>query len=78
MSHVINRMPLIDALKAVAALLVLFNHFSSYGPLAATLREAFPGWLNMADGRPGLLVVAGFPPRGLSARGQALTRRRCR
>ena len=31
-----NRMPLIDALKAIAALLVLLNHYSSYGPLAAS------------------------------------------
>ena len=34
MSRQSQRMPLIDALKAVAALLVLMNHFSSYGPLA--------------------------------------------
>jgi hypothetical protein len=32
MSKPANRMPLIDALKAIAALLVLLNHFSSYGP----------------------------------------------
>jgi peptidoglycan/LPS O-acetylase OafA/YrhL len=43
MSNSNNRMPLIDALKALAAMLVLLNHFSSYGPLAATVREAFPG-----------------------------------
>lgn len=79
MSHAINRMPLIDALKAVAALLVLFNHFSSYGPLAATLREAFPGLVGwfFEYGRMAVqvfLVVAGFlAARGLSARGQALT-----
>ena len=42
MSQTPQRMPLIDALKAVAALLVLLNHFSSYGPLAVAARDAFP------------------------------------
>lgn len=73
-----NRMPLIDALKAIAAMLVLLNHFSSYGPLAAAAREAFPatfGWLfeyaRMAV--QVFLVIAGFlAARGLSAQGQAL------
>ena len=80
MSHPNNRMPLIDALKAMAALLVLLNHFSSYGPLAATVREAFPGvfgWLydyaRMAVQI--FLVIAGFlAARALSAQGQALDR----
>ena len=80
MSNPSNRMPLIDALKAVAALLVLLNHFSSYGPLAATVREAFPGvfgWLyeyaRMAVQI--FLVIAGFlAARGLSGQGQALDR----
>lgn len=43
-----NRMPLIDALKAIAALLVLTHHFSSYGPLAESARHHFPAvfdWL---------------------------------
>jgi len=79
MSNNANRMPLIDALKAVAAMLVLLNHFSSYGPLAATAREAFPavfGWL-FEYGRMAVqvfLVIAGFlAARGLSRDGQALT-----
>jgi hypothetical protein len=42
MSKTAHRMPLIDALKAIAALLVLLNHFSSYGPLAEAARDAFP------------------------------------
>lgn len=78
MSHPNNRMPLIDALKAIAALLVLLNHFSSYGPLAVTVREAFPGifgWL-FDYGRMAVqifLVIAGFlAARALSAQGQAL------
>lgn len=78
MSTTSNRMPLIDALKAVAALLVLLNHFSSYGPLAAAVREAFPatvGWF-YEYGRMAVqvfLVVAGFlAARALSPEGQAL------
>lgn len=73
-----QRMPLIDALKALAALLVLLNHFSSYGPLAANLRDAWPGpfdWF-YAYGRMAVqvfLVVAGFlAARALSPRGEAL------
>ncbi|MFZ2266033.1 MAG: acyltransferase [Azonexus sp.] len=78
MSQQTNRMPLIDALKAIAAMLVLLNHFSSYGPLAATAREAFPGlfgWF-FEYGRMAVqvfLVIAGFlAARGLSREGQAL------
>jgi peptidoglycan/LPS O-acetylase OafA/YrhL len=66
-------------LKAIAALLVLLNHFSSYGPLAEAAREAMPalsGWLfdyaRMAV--QVFLVIAGFlAARGLSSQGQALT-----
>jgi len=79
MSQAANRMPLIDALKAIAALLVLLNHFSSYGPLAEAGRDAFPaisGWF-FDYGRMAVqvfLVIAGFlAARGLSAQGQALT-----
>lgn len=79
MSKPANRMPLIDALKAIAALLVLLNHFSSYGPLAEAARDAFPaisGWIfeycRMAV--QVFLVIAGFlAARGLSAEGQALS-----
>jgi peptidoglycan/LPS O-acetylase OafA/YrhL len=79
MSNVIRRMPLIDALKAIAALLVLLNHFSSYGPLAAAAREAFPAIFDWCFeyGRMAVqvfLVIAGFlAARGLSAHGEALT-----
>ena len=78
MSQNANRMPLIDALKAVAALLVLMNHFSSYGPLAEAARDYFPGVFNwfFEYGRMAVqvfLVIAGFlAARGLSANGQAL------
>lgn len=78
MSKNSNRMPLIDALKAIAAMLVLLNHFSSYGPLAVAAREAFPdlsGWLfdyaRMAVQI--FLVIAGFlAARGFSLQGQGL------
>ena len=66
-------MPLIDALKAIAALLVLTHHFSSYGPLAESARHHFPAvfdWL-FAYGRMAVqvfLVIAGFlAARGLAA-----------
>jgi peptidoglycan/LPS O-acetylase OafA/YrhL len=78
MSQPANRMPLIDALKAVAALLVLLTHFSSYGPLAAAARDAFPltlDWL-YDYGRMAVqvfLVVAGFlAARALSSHGGPL------
>lgn len=78
MSQPSNRMPLIDALKALAAMLVLLTHFSSYGPLAAGANDAFPalfGWF-YDYGRLAVqifLVIAGFlAARGLSAHGQAL------
>lgn len=80
MSKTTQRLPLIDALKGSAALFVLLNHFSSYGPLAAAAREAFPGlfgWLfeyaRMAV--QVFLVTAGFlAARSLSPNGQALGR----
>lgn len=71
-------MPLIDALKAIAAVLVLLNHFSSYGPLAAAAREAFPGLIDWFYGYGRMavqvfLVIAGFlAARALSGHGQAL------
>ena len=78
MPHPISRMPLIDAFKAIAALLVLANHFASYGPLAAIAREAYPelmDWL-FEYGRMAVqvfLVIAGFlAARGLSHSGGAL------
>ncbi len=73
-----HRMPLIDALKAIAALLVLLNHFSSYGPLAAAGRSALPelfAWC-YDYGRMAVqvfLVIAGFlAVRALSPDGQPL------
>lgn len=72
------RMPLIDALKAVASQLVLLHHLSSYGPLAEAARDVLPvlmGWL-FDYGRMAVqvfLVIGGFlAARGLSPEGQAL------
>jgi len=72
-------MPLVDALKGIAALLVLLSHFSSYGPLAAAGRSALPElfvWC-YEYGRIAVqvfLVIAGFlAVRALSPDGQALT-----
>ncbi len=80
MSHAASRMPLIDAFKAVASQIILLHHLSSYGPIAATMREAMPnlmGWL-FEYGRMAVqvfLVIAGFlAAKGLSANGQALNR----
>lgn len=78
MNKPIQRMPLIDAFKAVAAILVLLNHFSSYGPLAAAAHANFPlvfGWF-FEYGRMAVqvfLVVAGFlAARSLSPNCEAL------
>ena len=72
-----GRMPLVDALKAVASQLIVLHHLSAYGPLAAAAHEALPGtmgWLyeyaRMAV--QVFLVVAGFlAARGLAADGRA-------
>ena len=78
MSQTSNRMPLIDALKALAALCVMLNHFSSYGPLAAVGQEHFPALFGFIFGYGRMavqvfLVIAGFlAARSLSGQGQAL------
>ena len=73
-----QRMPLIDALKAIASQLIVLHHLASYGPLATAGREMMPdtmGWLfeyaRMAV--QVFLVIGGFLAiRGLSPNGQAL------
>lgn len=80
MSNVSHRMPLIDAFKAIAAQIILLHHLSSYGPIAAALREALPFTMGalFEYGRMAVqvfLVIAGFlAAKGLSADGQALNR----
>ncbi|MBU3696103.1 acyltransferase [Dechloromonas sp.] len=73
-----QRMPLIDALKAIASQLIVLHHLASYGPLAAAGRDLLPGtmgWLfeyaRMAV--QVFLVIGGFLAiRGLSPNGEAL------
>lgn len=59
------RMPLIDAIKAIASQLIVLHHLSAYGPLSEALAEVLPelsGWL-FEYGRVAVqafLVVGGF------------------
>ena len=78
MNHPSNRLPLIDAFKAIAAQLIVLHHLASYGPLSVAARQLVPGtadWL-FDYGRMAVqvfLVIGGFlAARGLSASGQAL------
>ncbi len=73
-----SRMPLIDALKAVASQLVLLHHMALYGPLAVAVAATFPEiaeWLT-EYGRMAVqvfLVVGGFlAARSLSPAAGAL------
>jgi hypothetical protein len=48
MTALSSRMPLLDALKALASQLIVLHHFSAYGPLSDALAQALPalaGWL---------------------------------
>ncbi len=79
MKNAANRMPLIDALKAVAAILIVMHHLAAYGPLAAAFEEFAPRLIDgLYDyGRIAVqvfLVIGGFlAARGLSPQGDALT-----
>lgn len=71
------RMPLVDALKAIASQFIVLHHLSAYGPLAAAAEEAAPalvGWFydyaRMAV--QAFLVIGGFlAARVLAPDGQA-------
>jgi peptidoglycan/LPS O-acetylase OafA/YrhL len=70
-----SRMPLIDALKGVAAQVIVLHHLASYGPVAAMMNRLLPtvaGWL-FDYGRMAVqvfLVIAGFlAARGLAGNG---------
>ena len=73
-----NRMPLIDAMKAIASILIVMHHLAAYGPLSVALQNLAPTVINwLYDyGRIAVqvfLVIAGFlAARGLSAQGDAL------
>lgn len=76
----VQRMPLLDGLKGLAAQIILLHHLASYGPLAQVLRELAPllAGVLFEYGRMAVqvfLVIAGFlAARGLSPEGQALSR----
>ena len=78
MSTPSRRLPHIDALKAIAAQVIVLHHLVSYGPIARAAHEALP-WLAGAMHQYGrmavqiFLVVGGYlSARGLSPRGKAL------
>jgi len=78
MSTPSRRLPHIDALKALAAQVIVLHHLASYGPIARAAHEALPLLAGVMHqyGRMAVqvfLVVAGFlSARGLSPRGGAL------
>ncbi|MGC1517727.1 MAG: acyltransferase, partial [Azonexus sp.] len=64
-----TRLPLVDALKAVASQLIVLHHLSAYGPLAAAAHEALPGTMGWLYDYARIavqvfLVVAGFLAAG--------------
>lgn len=74
-------MPLVDALKAVGAQLIVLHHLSFYGPMSDTVYQVWPaviGWLSQ-DARIAVqmfLVVGGFlAARKLAPQAQLLTHR---
>ena len=78
MKSLANRMPLIDAMKAIASIIIVVHHLVIYGPLSKAMQSFVPAlsdWL-FDYGRIAVqvfLVIAGFlAARGLSAQGDAL------
>ena len=78
MSHPSARMPLIDALKAIASQLIVLHHLAAYGPLSTALQQAVPGLVGWFYDYARMavqvfLVIGGFlAARGLSAQGDGL------
>lgn len=78
MSSAFHRMPLIDALRALAALSVLLTHFVSYFPMSDTVWDVFPATFEWICDHGGMavqvfLVIGGFlATRAMSPQGQAL------
>jgi len=78
MSNPSRRLPHIDALKAIAAQVIVLHHLVSYGPIARAAHAALPLLAHAMHqyGRMAVqifLVVGGYlSARGLSPRGQAL------
>ena len=73
-----NRMPLIDAFKAIASQLIVLHHLAAYGPLADAAQQVMPGAIGWFYDYARIavqvfLVVAGFlAARGMSPQGGAL------
>jgi len=73
-----NRMPLIDAFKAIASQLIVLHHLAAYGPLAGAAQEVAPGTIGWFYDYARIavqvfLVVAGFlAARAMSPQGGAL------
>ncbi len=80
MSALRNRMPLIDAFKAVASQFIVLHHLAFYGPMSDWTHTVLPGlvgWLSQ-DGRlavqvflvvSGYLAVRSLAPKGVFAGG---------
>lgn len=80
MSRTLQRMPLVDGLKALASQLIVLHHLAAYGPLSEAVQELLPGvmaWL-YDYGRIAVqvfLVIGGFlAARGLAPEGVATFR----
>jgi len=73
-----NRIPLIDAFKAIASQLIVLHHLAAYGPLALAAQEIAPGTISWLYGYGRIavqvfLVLGGFlAARSLSPNGEAL------
>ncbi len=77
MSTAVSRMPVVDALKAVACLIIVLHHLAVYGPMSDVAYPLFPGlidWLYQY-GRmavqaffvmAGFLAARKFAPHGVS------------
>lgn len=78
MSDLRNRMPLIDAFKAVASQMIVLHHLAFYGPMSDWMHQVAPGlvsWFSQ-DARMAVqvfLVISGFlAVRGLAPQGVLL------
>lgn len=73
----ITRMPLVDALKAIACLLIVLHHLAAYGPMSEIAYPLFPGLIDglYEYGRMAVqvfFVIAGFLFAGKHAPGGTL------
>lgn len=77
MSTTVSRMPVVDALKAIACLMIVLHHLSVYGPMSDVAYPLFPGLIDWfyQYGRmavqaffvmAGFLVARKFAPHGVS------------